>query len=413
MMKIHFLISNLAFSIFLARVFSIDLAATTSTETSVYRNGELVQKLSPGSHTFQVSITKNDVLSLMSTSSPTVKKYLTLKSTTSGNDIPLTWRHSYQSPSDNSWQTSVHWSPACKWNTTPYNKHTSTMIYSNDDSFNSTISIFRATLADDNTCNKKAVEVSTNVKQFTPSRNIKLRLAANDKLWIFVNGRHVGDILNKLHVYEKTLTLKDGDVIFIKAMGPRGGNGIGGLIASLTDNGKHYVTGTNTGWKIGIITNDDVALTIMKGYNDCTSSWTNGRIVNEGITKVTGFPGNANYVWSSANTHDSSIIGARFVIGKSNRCNNHKKKKMLDLCPCEILPTNEWAKCYYFKDKYTMACGVRECVPKYICSTKRDTGIICMRRQNTQRIIPLKGSTNECTNIPDKSYMYIPYDQTS
>ncbi len=73
-------------------------------------------------------------------------------------------------------------------------------------------------------------------------------------------------------------------------------------------------------------------------------------------------------------------------------------------CNCEELRNSHGAKCY----SYTRgdACATRSCRSSFVC-TSRSTGILCMRRLMTEKVVPL--GDGRCTTLPYDRFVYTPY----
>jgi len=78
-------------------------------------------------------------------------------------------------------------------------------------------------------------------------------------------------------------------------------------------------------------------------------------------------------------------------------------------CACKMVPSNSRSVCYHFLDKNQYICGRRQCGNSYTC-TGSYTGITCMRRLSTEKVVPVGyASGNYCKIKKRKTYFYVPY----
>lgn len=371
-------------SILVFRSVAVVVDVVCSAETTLYRNGVMVKKVERGFHSLHVELTKGDVLALAMTPPSTTTATLTVKADTQPR---LTWRQS-RTASDG-WQDKG-WMGGCSWDKSQVSD--ATMAYRGA---GGGVALFRGVMGD-------PCIGGTSQK----TRTLRLTAAANDQAWVFLNGAHLGDVQSVTHVWSRTLTVRDGDVVTLKAMA----RSAGGIIASANVDGKDYTTGTAS-WRVGVANGDIATKSMVAGFDDC--KWTPGVPAASTVTRAPTFPykTGAEYVWPG-DANIGAVVIARFVVGGAKRCGNGQMKTTANknMCSCEMIPTNAWAKCYYFTDNYRYACKMRRCEPKYVC-TSRNTGTICMGKQIKERVIPIEGRVGVCKATPDNSFMYMPYGQ--
>lgn len=374
-------------SVMVRRVSSVVVDIVCSSDAALYRNGEIMTTVQRGFHSFHVQLVQGDVFAVAMKPPPDTTVTITVKV---GIEPRMAWRNTRQWVADG-WQQKG-WPGACTWEET----HTSdiTMAYRGG---GGGVALFRGVVGDP--CSGK----------YAPKRTLRLTAAANDQAWIFLNGAHLGDVMSVTDVWSQTMTVHDGDVVTLKAMA----GGAGGIVASANVDGMDYVTGSMMGgWQVGEANDEMTAKSMIAGFDDCI--WTKGEPSTSSITRAPTFPYNtgAVYVWPADATAGARVI-ARFVVSGNTRCSTTMTKSTTEnLCTCEMLPTNAWAKCYFFTDNNHYACDVRQCDPKYVCTSK-ETGMICMRKQNKERVVPIEGRVGVCQKVADNSFMYVPYGQQS
>ncbi len=76
-------------------------------------------------------------------------------------------------------------------------------------------------------------------------------------------------------------------------------------------------------------------------------------------------------------------------------------------CECMLAKGFKSGTCYEFSPKGGKECEARKCKPNYDCVQGVATGITCMRKLNTHRI--MSNGDGTCTKKKFKSYSYRPY----
>lgn len=77
--------------------------------------------------------------------------------------------------------------------------------------------------------------------------------------------------------------------------------------------------------------------------------------------------------------------------------------KMPQSCDCEPTRSRSTGRCWYFTRKDSNICMQRPCRLKFIC-TSRKTGLVCMLRKKTSKIVPI--SSNKCAEERVPGFIY-------
>jgi len=95
---------------------------------------------------------------------------------------------------------------------------------------------------------------------------------------------------------------------------------------------------------------------------------------------------------------------------KSNNY-NYGSTKFPEACACNMLTPNKNSKCYYFTDATKTTCTYRQCRATYVCTTDTVSGLICMRRKKTSKLVvgTTTVGTTQCSSIATSGYVYVPY----
>lgn len=401
---------------------------------TLHRNGHPILSSSGGGrHRVRVLLHSQDVIAL--TVRPEKKKAFVLGVRTMGRGSRLKWRIARVDGNPESWRLK-DWVHTCKW--TPI-RQMHNVLKRRDDGKGDTV-LLRAVV--DEQCghdsrrrvrregsyvrrfdNRMGMTSSQNrghlrygqdesvsrvmlpevrVKVPKTGKKAVLNVAANNRAWVFVNGKQIGDIGRSSAVLTQELSVYQGDVIAVKVVSQ--GASTAGVIADVELDGKHYSTG-KFGWRVGVARNIKDVHKLSKSFIDC--GWTSGVDVNTKVKKASGFPyeHGGKYVWPQGGTN-SDVTVARLVVGAEKRC----AQKAVRTCACELTKVNRKSECYYFIDWRQHSCAWRTCDAKYMC-TERNTGLICVERKVTQRIVPIVGKVGVCKTEAADHVMYVPYQK--
>lgn len=372
-----FNLSVLLFAVIHLRASATVVTVINSVDATIYRNGYVIQVVPRGVNNLHLQLTQGDVLAL-SVNPPTTTAFtLSIKADVQPR---IVWRYSGQVTGD-AWTKKI-WSQSCSW--------------------------AAARTTDDRLVHRGTGGVPTYFRGIVGEacKTMQLSVAANERAWMFLNNRHLGDVNSMLTTWTKTMSVGEGDVITIKTMT----GGVGGVIANAKIDGKNYAIGKTNGWRINTVDGDAVERSMANTFSDC--AWGTGSPASSGITRASGFPYStgAEYLWQSgATTQD--IVVARFVVGSEDRCTEAASSGET-MCSCEMIPPNAWSDCYYFTDNREYYCKLRKCEPKYMCSSKQ-TGVICVKRLVTERIVPVEGFKGVCKTEAQRTMMFVPYQQAN
>lgn len=97
---------------------------------------------------------------------------------------------------------------------------------------------------------------------------------------------------------------------------------------------------------------------------------------------------------------------------KSNNY-NYGADKYPEACACQMLPPNNHSKCYYFADATETTCKYRQCKATFVCTNNDISGLVCMRRKKTSKLVVQKATTTagltQCSKVATSGYTYVPY----
>lgn len=377
----------------LIRVASTSVKIITTEALSIHLNGVLKRTIGPGDYSIPMPLSEHDVLAL--TMTPMEGREFELKVTTD-DTLPakLAWRFAEGNVSSG-WEHRF-WKSACTWD----------VPLSDDEYLNFQASgsgdaiYFRGVVGDP--CGEYHPQV---LEAQTTADTATFSVAIHDQAWVFLNGRHLGDIATWTTVWKKTVSVTTGDVLAIKVMA---GTEKGGVLALAKSALGSFATKGN-GWRVARVKTADVGATLAIGYNDC--GWGTGT-VKTALPRAATAPSGAQYVWPDG-TAAGEIVVARYVVGYENRCGSTKVTTTAprpDLCTCTKLPANDWSDCYYYTKSGSSACAVRKCDDKYVC-TSEETDMVCVRKVSKTKIVPVQGRVGICESVADNTVQYMPYQQ--
>lgn len=254
-----------------------------------------------------------------------------------------------------------------------------------------------------------------------------LYIAATDRAWVFVNGRHVIDVHSATRPQEVEIRIREGDVISVKAMDVEIGPHAYGIAVDLLYRGRHVVTTAGSGpWRvIGMYKTPDPAdqFAFMRGrFDDC--QWEYGarpRHMPQFRNQKDPFRHGAQYVWGGNAQNPASIVFARMVVGGGERCevDGQSESGTPTTCPCKLEETGG-GNCWYFTNGSQWQCDRRDCEKRYVChggaEAMKPGAMICMKKIIPERIVPKKDSNGfekngYCHLVPDKHAIWVLYDR--
>lgn len=376
----------------LIRVASTYVKIITTEALSIHLNGVLKRTIGPGDFSIPMSLARHDVLAL--TMTPLEGKEFEIRVTTD-DTIPakLAWRFAEGNVSSK-W-VERFWEHSCTWD----------VPLSEDENLNFLGSgggdaiYFRGVVGD--ACEEytpQILEAQTTVNTATFS------VAIHDQAWVFLNGKHLGDIASWTTVWKKKVSVTTGDVLGIKVMA---GTENGGILAVAESSLGTIATKAN-GWRIARVSTGNIGSALSIGFDDC--SWGTGT-VKTSIAKAVGAPNGAQYVWPDG-TKAGEIVVARYVVGYENRCGKVKSTTSTrpETCTCSKIASNDWSDCYYYTKSGSSACAVRKCDDKYVCSSQK-TGMVCVRKVSKTKVKPVQGRMGICETVAENTIQYMPYQQ--
>lgn len=79
-----------------------------------------------------------------------------------------------------------------------------------------------------------------------------------------------------------------------------------------------------------------------------------------------------------------------------------------EACNCAQVQSKKVGICYFYTDESSGACGSRPCRKSYQC-TSVITGLTCMRRRTSKKIVPIPQAAYSCRTVRTDGIMYVPY----
>lgn len=100
--------------------------------------------------------------------------------------------------------------------------------------------------------------------------------------------------------------------------------------------------------------------------------------------------------------------GSKYNAKNHFRSIMHNNKRLPYYCTCRIVRSSFFGACYFYTDLRARVCASRKCAPTYGCvGRKVKTGVTCIRRKKTKRII--HSGWNRCKTVDINEYFYVPY----
>lgn len=110
--------------------------------------------------------------------------------------------------------------------------------------------------------------------------------------------------------------------------------------------------------------------------------------------------------WETINVADLGE-GKSGESGRSLRKGDTSPRLSPETCTCKILKRASMGACYFYINRTSRYCARRDCAPKYVCVDGRKTGVTCVRRKITKKIIHV--GWNKCKTKHIVRYIYVPY----
>lgn len=154
-----------------------------------------------------------------------------------------------------------------------------------------------------------------------------IRFSADDRAWLFINGRLAGTNLRPGRFTTVKRTVKRGDVI---AIGAKNFRGTYGVIADVHYRNRHYSTASRY-WKVHKQVSSWGRRWLSKSFSSCT--WGKGVVISRtsGVKRAKGFPyqsTGASYIWASPRGFGSlKSVHLRFVVG-GEKCRRRPRDPM-------------------------------------------------------------------------------------
>lgn len=244
-----------------------------------------------------------------------------------------------------------------------------------------------------------------------------ISFAADNRAWVFLNGRLLAKNFRPRTVKTIRKGLKPGDVI---AVGTKNMGGASGVIVDVFYKGDHFATGRGH-WKARKYRASLRRRWRLKQYSSC--KWKDPVIVDTAANLITApqFPSSsgARYVWAppyGRGMKSASLL--RFVVGgeKCPRKTNvavggQSEGEKERFCRCKMTTGRE-GTCYDMVSatRKRGRCKVRQCETKYECVANSAKGSkVCIRRVASEKVIP-SGKPGRCIRVGSDSIFYVPYE---